>query len=160
MMRDLRTRGVTAIEIAIGVSIAAAVLVFAANTIGLFVNANRTVSEKTKAIYLAEDGLELLRFVHDGSWSTISALSSNTTYYVYATSSTVGITTTPKTIDGYTRSFRISNVYRNNTSNDIVASTTGSAVADTSSKYITMTVAWGAPTSTIAVTTILVNLNP
>lgn len=152
-------RGVTAIEVAIGVSIAALILVFAMTTIGLFVNAGRTASEKTKAIYLVEDGFELLRYVRDGSWPTISALSSNTTYYLSVTATGVYVVTTPQSIDGFARSFRIANVYRN-ASDDIVASTTGGSVADTSSKYITMTVTGGVPTTTVSMVTILTEIDP
>jgi hypothetical protein len=153
-------RGVTSIEIAIGVSIAALVLIFATNAIALFVNANRTASEKTKALYLVEDGLELVRYLRDGSWSTLSSLSANTTYYVSVGSTSIGITTVPQVVDGYTPSFRISNVYRDTTTRDIVASTTGGSVADTSSKYVTMTTTWGAPTSTLAITSILTEIDP
>jgi type II secretory pathway pseudopilin PulG len=153
-------KGITSIEIVIGVSIAALVLIFTTNTIVLFVNANRTVSEKTKALYLIEDGLELVRYLRDGSWSTLSSLSANTTYYVSVAPTSIGITTVPQVVDGYTRSFRISNVYRNSTTDDIVASTTGGSVADTSSKYITMTTAWGTPTSTLSVTSILTEIDP
>jgi Tfp pilus assembly protein FimT len=152
-------RGVTAIEIVFGVSIAALVLIFSVHSILQFVNAGRVAGEKAKAIYLAEEGLELVRFVRDESWNTISGLSANTTYYLWATGSAVGVTTTPQVTDGYTRSFRISNVYRNS-SDDIVASTTGGASADTDSKYVALTVTWGAPTSTVSFTSILTNINP
>ena len=153
-------RGVTAVEVAIGVSIAALVLIFTTNVIMLFVNANRTVGEKTKALYLNEDGIELLRYLRDGSWSTLGGLSENTTYYLSVTPSSVNVTSVPQTVDEYTRSFRISNVYRSNTTDDIVASTTGGAVADTSSKYITMTTTGGTPTSTISLMTILTEIDP
>jgi hypothetical protein len=158
-LQKMKYRGVTAIEVAIGVSIAALVIVYAMTTIGLFVNAGRTTSEKTKALYLVEDGFELLRYVRDGSWPTLSALSSNTTYYLSVTTAGVYVVTTPQTIDGFTRSFRISNVYRNS-SDDIVASTTGGSSADTSSKYITMTVTGGVSTTTVSMVTILTEIDP
>jgi hypothetical protein len=154
-----KSRGVTAVEVAIGVSIAALVLVYAMTTIGLFINAGRTASERTKAVYLVEDGFELLRYVRDGSWNTISGLSSNTTYYLSVTGTGVYVVTTPQTIDGFTRSFRISNVYRNS-SDDIVASTTSGSSADTSSKYITMTVTGGVSTTTVSMVTILTEIDP
>ena len=153
------TRGVSAIEIAVGVSIAALVIVFAVQTIGLFVNAGRTASEKTKAIYLAEDGLELIRYVRDGSWTTISGLAAGTTYYLNVTQTGVYVVTVPVTIDGFTRSFRIANVYRN-ASDDIVTSTTAGSSADTSSKYVTMTVTGGASSTTVSMVTILTEIDP
>jgi Flp pilus assembly pilin Flp len=152
-------RGVTAIEVAIGVSIAALVLIFATNTLMLFMNVGRTASEKTKAVYLAEEGIELLKFRRDDGWSNISTLSANTTYYFSVSPTTITVTPTPQVVDGYTRSFRISNVYRNS-SDDIVASTTSGAVADTSSKYVTVSVAWGAPTTTISLSSIITDIDP
>lgn len=154
-----QARGVTAIEVAIGVSLAALVLIFAVQTIGLFVNANREASEKTKAIYLTEEGLEVLRYLRDGSWSTLSGLSANSTYYIAASGTSIAITTTLQNMDGYVRSFRVSNVYRN-ASDDIVASTTSGSVADTSSKYVTMTTTYGTPTSSVSITSILTEIDP
>lgn len=154
-----KERGVAAVEVVIGVSIAALVLIFATNALVLFLNAGRTASEKVKAIYLVEDGLELLRFVRDDSWNSISSLSVNATHYLQVTPSTVTVTSAPQLIDGYTRSFRISNVYRN-ASDDIVASTTPGSTADQSAKYVTMTVTWGTPTSTVALTSILTDIDP
>jgi hypothetical protein len=159
MYSTQHNRGVTAIEVAIGVSIAALVIVFAMQTIGLFVNANRVASEKTKAIYLTEEGHELLRWLRDGSWSTISTLSTNNTYYFVTSTTSIGITTTLQNNGGYVRSFRIENVYRD-ASDDIVASTTGGAVADTSAKYVTMTTTYGTPTTSVSLRTILTEIDP
>jgi hypothetical protein len=158
-IRTKSARGVTAVEIAIGVSIASLVIVFAVQTIGLFVNANRVASEKTKAIYLTEEGHELLRWLRDGSWNTISALSTNNTYYFVTSTTSIGLTTTLQNNGGYVRSFRLQNVYRNS-SDDIVASTTGGAIADTSAKYVTMTTTYGNPTTSVSITTILAEIDP
>jgi prepilin-type N-terminal cleavage/methylation domain-containing protein len=153
-------RGFTAVEVLIGVALASVILIFAANTVALFINAGRVVSEKTKALYLVEEGLELIRFVRDESWSTISSLSTSGTHYLGITTSLITTTTTPEIIGGFRRSFTIQNVYRNTTTSDIVASTTGGSVADTSSKYITLSVAWGNPTTTISMTSILADIAP
>jgi hypothetical protein len=150
---------VTAIEAVIGVSIAALVLVFAVQATGLFVNANRVASEKTKAIYLTEEGHELLRYLRDGSWNAISTLSTNNTYYFVTSTTSIALTTTLQNNDGYVRSLRLQNVYRNS-SDDIVASTSSGAVADTSAKYVTMTTTYGTPTSSVSITTILTEIDP
>ncbi len=159
-VQTARIRGFTAVEVLVGVALASVILIFAANTVALFINAGRVVSEKTKALYLAEDGLELMRFVRDESWNTISVLPVGSTRYLGVTSSLITTTTTPEVIDGFRRSFSVQNVYRDATTNDIVASTTGGSVADTSSKYITMSVAWGTPTTTISMTSILADIAP
>ncbi len=156
---NLKKRGVTAIEVAVGVSIASLILIFTMQSLSLFINTGRTVSEKTKAVYLAEDGIEIVRYIRDDSWNTVSALSTSATHYLNVTSSALVFTSTPEVIDGYTRSFRISNVYRNS-SDDIVASTTSGATADTQSKYIEMRVVGGTPVATTSIMTILTNPNP
>lgn len=155
-----RRRGVTLIEVVIGVSIAALVLVFTTHALMQFVNVGRDVSEKTAALYLAEEGLELIRFERDEAWSEISGLSTASTHYLNATTTGVAITNSPETIDGFSRSFRIQNVYRNSSTDDIVASTTAGSVADTSAKYITVTVSWASGAKSVSLTSILANLDP
>ena len=154
------TRGITAVEVLFGIAIASLVLIFVSNAIALFINAGRTVTEKTKALYLAEEGLEFIRFVRDESWSNISSFPINTTRYFTVTGSAITIGTTPEWIDGYRRRFSVQNVYRNSSSDDIVASTTGGSVADTNSKYVFMTIEWGNPTSSVSMTSVLSDLTP
>ena len=153
-----RRKGVTSVEVVIGVTIAGVVLVFAMSTVTQFINSARDVLAKTQALYLVEEGLELVRFVRDGSWSSISVLPLNTTRYLSFNPSTITITTTPETINGFTRSFTVQNVYRNSTTDDIVASTTGGSVADTGAKYVMMTVSWGSPVKSVSMTTILADI--
>jgi type II secretory pathway pseudopilin PulG len=152
-------QGVSIVEVVIGVSIAGIVLIFAANTIALFINTGRSVAERTAALYLAEEGMELVRFVHDGSWDVLSGLNTNNTHYLNVTPTSVAITATPEVVGDYTRSFRIQNIYRNG-SDDIVASTTAGSVADTSAKYVTMTVLWGSPTQSVSLQSIVADLDP
>jgi len=152
--------GVSAVEVLIGVAIASLVLIFAANAIILFINSGRTVSEKTKGLYLAEEGLELVRFIRDQAWTNVSGLSTNSTHYLRVTGTTVTTSGTSEVIDGFQRSFRVQNVYRNSTTDDIVASTTGGSVADTNSKYVFMTVVGGNPTTTVTLTSVLSDLTP
>ncbi len=154
------THGVSAVEVLIGVAIASLVLIFASNAIILFINSGRTVSEKTKALYLAEEGLEHVRFIRDNAWTNISGLSTNSTHYLNITGTTITTSVTPENTDGFRRSFRVQNVYRNSTTDDIVASTTGGSVADTNSKYVFMTVVGGSPTTTVTLTSILSDITP
>jgi type II secretory pathway pseudopilin PulG len=155
-----RGRGITSIEVVIGVSIAGIVLVYAMYAITQFINSARDVGIRTQALYLAEDGLELVRYMRDKNWTTFSTIPLNTTRYLTITSTDILPTTTTETIGNFTRSFQVSNVYRNTTTDDIVASTTGGSAADTESKYVTMTVSWGTAGETLSLSTILVNLNP
>lgn len=152
-------RGVSVLEVVIGVSIAGVLLTFAMSAVALFINSARDVTVRTQALYLAEEGLELVRFMRDDSWATFSGIPQNTTRYLDITSTDVLPTTSTETIGEFTRSFTVSNVYRNTTTDDIVASTTGGSAVDTSSKYVTMTVAWGS-SDTVSLTTILAHIEP
>lgn len=159
-INDMTKKGVTSIEVVLGVAIAGIVLVYAMNAIGLFVNTAHSVSVRTQALYLASDGLELLRFTRDKNWATFSATPLNTTRYIAVSATSTSITTSPEVIGDFTRSFVMSNVYRNSSTDDIVASTTGGSVADPESKYVTVTVGWGTAGDSVSLTTILANLEP
>jgi type II secretory pathway pseudopilin PulG len=150
-----KEKGITAIEALVGVSIAALILVVSTFTIVQFINTSHTVADKTQALYLAEEGQELLRFVRDNDWTNISSLSLGTDYYLEIKSADITTTTTPETIGKYSRSFTLENVERNG-DDDIVSSGT----EDNDSKYVTVTVEWGSPTQSVTLESILTNINP
>lgn len=159
LILNTKRNGMTSIEIVIGVSIAGIVLVYSMYAIMEFVNSARDISAKTEALYLAEDGLELVRYIRDNDWANISSLSVNNTHYLQVTTTTVQTTASPEIVDTFSRSFRIQNVYRNPGNEDIIASTTGGAVVDTGSKYVTMTVSWGTPVKSVSLTTIIADIS-
>lgn len=154
------TRGITVIEVAIGLGIVSLVLVFSMHAIGQFINTGKTIGEKTVGLLLAEEGLEMLRYLRDEDWNTIATIPTNTTRYLSVSTSAISVTTTPETVGRFTRSFIMSNVYRNSSTDDIVASTTGGSVADSESKYVTVTVMSSLPTTTISLSTIITNIDP
>ena len=146
-------RGVTIFEIMIGIGLVSLILVFTTHAITRFVEVGGDIADKTEALYLAEESLEALRFLRDGSWSTVSGLTDGTEYYLSISSTTIGVTTTPEWVGIFRRSFVIDSVERDG-NDDIVTSGT----PDGDSKYITASVSWGAPTSTVSLTTILADL--
>ena len=79
-MQKSVTRGMGLLEVVVSVSIVTVVLIFFSNTFVQFINTGKQVSEKTQALYLAEEGLELMRFVRDNNWADISALTPGTSY--------------------------------------------------------------------------------
>jgi len=150
--------GVTSIEVVIGVSLAGIIVVYSANSIVQFINTARDITFETQALYLAEEGLELVRYIRDNDWTEIGTLSLGSTEYLEVTSSDVSVSGTAEVIDEFTRSFSVENVYRSPGTFDIVASTTGGGVADPDSKYVTVTVSWGNPIQNVSLTTILTNI--
>lgn len=152
--------GIIAVEAVIGVSLAGLILVYSVYAINTYVNSGRDIAEKTQALYLAEDGLELIRYVRDNAWTNISSIPLNQTRYLETTNTGVSVSVTPEIVDGYTRSFTLDNVYRESGTYDIMASTTAGSVADTDSKYVTMTVRWGTPVKSVSLTTIIADIAP
>jgi competence protein ComGC len=134
-----RVQGITIVEVMVGLMILSMVLVFVVYTLNLFFTSSRFVLEDTKATYLAEEGLEFARFMRDNSWTSLSSLTTGTTYYFSVSGSSISATTTPEIISGaFTRSLTVSDL-RRSASGDVVSS--GGSV-DTNGRVVTVTVTW------------------
>ncbi len=156
MRRSWHTHGVSLVEVLVGVSIVATMLVVIGYAINSYVAARAALLNNTKATYLAEEGLEIIRAVRDNDWTTIDALPTNTPRYLSVSTTTFAIVTTPEVIDGqFYRTFTVRPVYRN-ASDDIVASTTAGASVDDGSRQIDMYV--GGPSGTTTLQAIITNL--
>lgn len=110
-----------------------------------------------KAAYLAEEGLEAMRYLRDDSWSgNISSLSDN---FPYGVSLVGGVWKTGSTtaVDVFDRTITLGPVYRD-VSGDIVSA--GGSLASTT-RLVTSSVSWSnrGATSTITLSTYLTNLN-
>lgn len=92
-----------------------------------------------QASFLLEEGAEAVRIVRDNSWDNISALNINTDYYFLFTDDTWTLSSTPNTLDRFTRKVKIFNVNRDNTTQDIVS--TG-GTNDSGTKLFIVTVSW------------------
>jgi len=149
-----KEKGIVAVEAIVGVTIAALVLLFVSHSIVRFVNTGRDSTEKTQALYLAEEGLEMVRFIRDKKWSYISDLTDGTTYYLDINATTIATSTTKEVIGEFARSFEISPVERD--SNDDIVS---SGTPDGDSKYVTVRIEWGTPTTTVSLVSILADIN-
>lgn len=140
----------------IGISIAALILVFVVHSVTRFASIGREMIDKTAALYIAEDGMEIVRFIRDDSWTNISSLTNGATYYLNVSSTTLAITGTPETVGIFSRSFVVDEVERGAT-DDIVVS----GVTDPGSKYVTVTVTWDGGTESVSLTSVLANIaNP
>ena len=157
VINNNRSLGISSVEVLIGVGIFAMILILSTHALVRFISVGLDIADKTQALYLAEEGIELAHFIRDESWSSISNLSDNTDYYFNITGSDISTSTTPELIDSiFTRRFRVYPVERD-ANDDIVVSGTD----DPDSKYVTVTVTWGAPTSTVSLTGIVANIqNP
>lgn len=147
----------TVVEVLVGVAIFSLVVVFLATTLNLFFNNATLVRSKTEALFLANEALEMSRFVRDTNWNNIEALDNVTSYYLDINPGSISFSTLPEVIDGvYTRTITLAAVYRNGT-DDIVAAGAPGAVVDTGSRLVTVTITWGSG-EIVSLTTLLTNI--
>lgn len=141
MIRRNDTRGVTIVEALVGTSILAVALVFISVTITLVASTAGDTVDRLRAVYLAEEGHELVRHLRDEDWTTeIAARTIGTAYYVAVATSTIDLSTTPDLIDGtFTRSVTFSQA-RRDANDDLIAS---GGANDTDARRVTVTVTWG-----------------
>lgn len=136
------TRGFFLIEVVVAASVIAVILLLLLSSIQRSVDVSARSLERTEASYLLEEGAEAVKAIRDTSWSTISGLTVGTTYYLSWSGSAWSLTTTPSTIDNYTRTVVFTNVSRD--SNDDIVTSGGTV--DTGTKKVTVTVSWSPAT--------------
>lgn len=154
-MHTRAQRGITIVEVIVGVAIMALIVAFISYTITLFVQSSNEALKRTQALYLAEEGIETMRYLRDSDWNTLDTeLANDTTYYLHVATTTLATTTTPERIDDtYTRSFELTEVWRDG-DDDIVDA--GGSIDD-GSRYVTFSVSWD--TATVSMTTLLTNIH-
>ncbi|MEX0931029.1 MAG: type II secretion system protein [Candidatus Paceibacterota bacterium] len=134
-----KNNGIALIEILVGIAIVGFVLVFVSHTITLFLSSSELVLQQSRAVYLAEEGQELVRYLRDEDWNTIADLTEGTTYYVSVSTTTISATTSPEIIDDlFTRSFVVEELLRDG--NDDVVDSGGSV--DQNGRIVTVDVSW------------------
>ncbi|USN87370.1 MAG: prepilin-type N-terminal cleavage/methylation domain-containing protein [Candidatus Nomurabacteria bacterium] len=140
--------GFSLIEVILGVSIITIIGIFVGLSVTQFSSTRNTILSETKKIYLAEEGYEIIRLLRDETWTNISSLSLDTTYFLDISTTTLAISGTPEIINNdYTRSFSLQYAYRDG-SNDIVASSTPGATADVDMRKVFIYVSDGKSTTT------------
>lgn len=149
-------RGVTLVEVIFGASIISMVVAVLLFSLNIMIQHKERLLQQSIALYKAEEGVELVRFLRDDDWTNISTLSTDTTYYLSVSTTTITTTGTPEVEGDYLREFVLRDVYRDLTSDDIVASTTGSSYVDTDARWIEVSVGYQDGTTTLA--TLVTNL--
>jgi len=160
--KNINSNGIGLIEIIIGTSIISLSMVGLIAAFNLFIRAGLANTNKIQAIYLLEESSEAFRHMRDSGWTiNINSLSKSTPYYLSLESSSWVATTTTALIDGvFDRTITIYDVYRRDSDNDIVASTSpDSKTLDPNIVQITTSVAWdkGDVNSTTYLTNMLNN---
>ena len=150
-------QGITLVEVLIASAIIMAAVVALLGVHSLYFKTALQNTDILKATYLAEEGVEAVRFLRDASWSThISPLTLNTNYGLVPSGTSWLTSATNTATLGFTRTVRLSAVYRD-ASDDVVAS---GGTLDSNTKLLTATVSWNqnGTTTSKTISTYLTNL--
>jgi type II secretory pathway pseudopilin PulG len=151
-----KNTGALTFELLISISIFSVMLITLSFAFSQFMHTTRDTADKIEALYLAEDVLEMVRFLRDDEWATIDSLTEDQEYYLSVTPSDITITGSPEYIGEYKRSFKIMSVWRD-TDDHIVTTIPGNS-NDDFSRYVIATVTWGSPERSVELTTILTDI--
>lgn len=168
--------GFMIIEILVAASIIAMSVLAASNVAQKSINVSRQAFHSAQAAFLLEEGAEVTRVMRDNAWSNLSGLTSGTEYYpMYCktgdsysdskcqsysvsapwtlvpmnNSSPYFLTNQSANVGRFIRKVVVSDVYRDSTTQDIVAS---GGVLDTGTKLVTITVSWAQGSATVSKT--------
>lgn len=155
-------RGLSLVEVVISAAIILVVSVSVVTMYARYVRVASMTDQNLKASYLAEEGVEVVKYFRDSTWSgKINTLATSTDYFLNFSTSTLtwSTSTSVQLIDGmYDRRVRLSNVYRD-AGSDISTSTVGTTY-DPNIRLVNVTVSWGiaGATSTKILSTYVANL--
>lgn len=130
-------RGFQIIEIVIGAAIFLNVVLAVDYSMNTMYLTSRKSLRTAQASYLVEETTDVLKALRDNGWNNISALNIDVNYYLTFTGGAWTITSTPTLVDGFSRAFVLSTVYRN-ASDDIAASGT----ADLGARKVAINISW------------------
>lgn len=156
--RSLSNSGLTLVEVVVATSIILAFLLVLFGVNNLYLRTAFLNTGSIKATFLAEEGLEAVRFLRDASWTdNLASLTLSTNYSLSLESNSWQISSTNIFIDGtFERLITFSDVYRDS-SGDIVSS---GGTLDPNTKLVTANVSWqrGTATTTKSVSTYITNI--
>ncbi len=152
-----RERGFSLVEVIVAVSIAVFSILAVWRVYTLFIKISLSNPALFQASFLAEEGIEAVKFMRDSSWdSNITPLTPGISYTLIFDGVTWGVTTTPTFISNqFDRRVSVTNVYRDGSGNIADA---GSLDANT--KKVLVTVSWqkDMSTTTREITTYVSNI--
>ncbi len=144
-----RDGGNSLVEVVIGAAILSAVSLAFLGTLSVVSSFHQKDMLSIKGSLLAEEGLEALRWIKAGGWSSLSSLPTGQSRYLAVAPTSWGVTTTPEVVDGiFYRSFRLSQVQRG-AGDSIVAS---GGVVDPNTLLADVSVSWRWHNATTTIT--------
>jgi len=149
--------GFSLVEVIVAVSIAIFSILAVWQTYTFFIKISLSNPSAFQASFLAEEGIEAVKFMRDSSWSANIAPLSQGNYYTLIFNGTAWeATTTPALIDNkFDRLVIVSDVYRDESGN-----ISASGTLDPNTKKITVIVSWqkDASVTTREITTYVSNI--
>ncbi len=151
-------RGLSLVEVVVGTALILLSLVALTGAYSFYLKAGLASTDKLKAAFLLQEGVEAVTALRDDAWANLSSLAPGTWQYLHWNGAKWVATSTATTTDGvFARAFRLDEVYRRNADRDIVASTSPDAKAvDSNARLLTVRVT--APGREETLTTYLTNL--
>jgi Tfp pilus assembly protein PilV len=137
-MKNFKNGGFLMVEVLVAISIITVSILAATAVAQKSIYVSRQAVHTTQAAFLLEEGAEAVRIFRDNAWTNISGLTANTNYYPTFSSGTWSLSSTPNTVDIFTRTASVANVNRDNTTKDISAT----GIDDPGTKLVTITVSW------------------
>ena len=106
------TSGVGLTEVIVAVAIISFSLIGIVGAFNFYIKASIENADKIRAVYLLEEGVEAVRLLRDGDWtSNISTLTTYTSYYLAIVGNTWEATTTSSLIDDtFDRTFTLRDI--------------------------------------------------
>lgn len=126
------------VEAVVVISVIAIFVLLSLSVNAFYAEISKRNKHYIQASFLAEEGIEALKYMRDDSWTTnIDPLIPNTDYYLIFNSGWVA-TTVAQNTNGYYRSFRVYDVLRDVNGNIVE---TGGGL-DAGTKFLQMKVEW------------------
>lgn len=153
------TKGFGLVEVLVSAALIAAAAAGMFGAFVLFVHDGLANAGAVQATYFAEAGVEGVRSIRDRDWDDLAGVTPGATYYLHWQADGWHLQTNATSSDGFIRRVHVFEVWRDN-EDRIVASTSPSAsYNDPDSREVDVTVAWGVPTTTRTITTVLTNIH-
>lgn len=152
-----QNKGFGLIEIIVGSAILTLSLLAVSTYFQKSLQFNQDNKKIVQASFLLEEGIEVVKFFRDTSWSNISGLTADTSYFLNFDGVKWATSTSNVFVDNlFERKLVINNVSRN--ANDDIVSSGGTNDADT--KKVTLSVSWKGRvgTTTKSISTYLTNI--
>ncbi|TSC60881.1 MAG: Uncharacterized protein G01um1014107_214 [Parcubacteria group bacterium Gr01-1014_107] len=154
---DKNSRGLSMVELVVASAILSLFLVALSLSYVAFLRLASVNLNSVKATFLAEEGIEAVRFLKDADWQNIASLNTGLNYHLNFTGLSWQIVSNETLIDGFSRSLIFENVFRD--SNGKIVESGGTL--DQGSRKLSVSVSWlsgGATTTTRSISTYIADI--